>query len=228
MKFTYIGHSAFLLKTATHTLAFDPFLTGNPANPGFKPEEIKADYVLITHGHNDHIGDALAIAKHNGATIISNHEIATFFEARGAKAHGMNTGGSFSFPFGRVKQTIAFHGSTYEENGQLITLGCANGFVISAEGKNVYFAGDTCAFSDMKLIGEFHPLDVAILPIGDNYTMGIDEAVRAVEYLNPKLVIPVHYGTFGLIDVNPGTFAEKLAAKGFRCAIVKPGDALNL
>jgi len=212
MKLTYLSHSCFTLETGNTKLIIDPFLSGNP-RATVKPEEIECDYILVTHGHEDHLGDAVAIAKRTGATVVANNELATYLgQKEGIQYHPMNHGGAWQFPFGRVKMTLAFHGSCIStENGPLY-LGNPAGFLITAEGKTIYHAGDTALFLDMKLIGELDTIDVALLPIGDNFTMGPEDAARAVEYLNAKLAIPMHYGTFGLIDVDPQRFVDRVGA----------------
>ncbi|MFN2242571.1 MAG: metal-dependent hydrolase, partial [Anaerolineae bacterium] len=185
-----------------------------------------ADYILISHGHGDHVGDAVAIAKRTGAMTISNFEIHDWLLAQGvARAHPLHIGGGFDFPFGRVKLTIAHHGSVLPD-------GCYGGnpagFLLSLQGKTIYHACDTGLFYDMKLIGE-EGLDLAILPIGDNFTMGPEDALRAVELLEPKVVIPIHYDTFDLIKQDPYAFARRVEAETpAKCVVLKPGDTYDL
>ncbi len=224
MKLTFLSHSCFLIETADHTLIIDPFLTGNP-KAQVSADDIKCDYVLVTHGHGDHIGDAVAIAKQNDATIIGNYEVATYCGKKGANAHPMHIGGSWNFPFGKVKLTIAHHGSGLDTDDGFIYLGNPTGMLIFVEGKTIFHAGDTGLFLDMKLIGELHPIDVAILPIGDNFTMGIDDAAKAVEFLNPKVVIPMHYNTFGFIEVDDQEFKQKASASGAEVNILEVGQS---
>lgn len=226
MNVTYWGHSCFLLETEKHRLVIDPFLTGNP-KAAVSADEVKCDYVLVSHGHNDHVGDAVAIAKRSSATIIANYEIATYLGKQGVSTHGMHIGGTHEFPFGQVKLTIAHHGSTYETSDGFVTLGPPTGLLISSAGKTVYHAGDTGLFLDMKLIGELNAIDLALLPIGDNYTMGIDDAVSALTFLNPKAAIPMHYGTFPMIDVDPNEFAEK-AKDTCPVHVLEPGETYTL
>ncbi|MFQ5585636.1 MAG: metal-dependent hydrolase, partial [Thermodesulfobacteriota bacterium] len=201
MKITYHSHSCFQLEGADHSIIIDPFLTDNPLSK-VTPEEIKVDTILVTHGHFDHVGDAVAIGKKNNATIIAPFELANYFQEKGAQSHPMHIGGGYDFPFGRVKLTIAHHGSTTESGA----VGNPCGFIITMENKTIYHAGDTGLFSDMKLIGELNAIDVALLPIGDNFTMGISDALKAVEFLQPKTVIPMHYNTFDVIMQDPHTF----------------------
>ncbi|HED24838.1 MAG TPA: metal-dependent hydrolase, partial [Firmicutes bacterium] len=193
---TFLGHASFHLREEEkETLLFDPFVTDNPLAP-LSLSEITADYILISHGHFDHLGDAYKIAEKEGSTIISTAEIAGQAGEKGLNTHGQHLGGRHRFPFGSVKLTLAFHGSG-------IAGGHACGFVVDYYGKKIYFAGDTALFSDMKLIGELDSLDLALLPIGDNFTMGIDDAVMAASFLQAKEVIPYHYNTWPLIEVDP-------------------------
>lgn len=226
MKLTFWSHSCFLLETGTHRLVIDPFLAGNPKAP-VKPESVKCDFILISHGHGDHLGDAVAIAKRNNATIISNFEIATYCGNQGAKAHPMHIGGGHNFPFGRVKLTIAHHGSGCQTDGGFLYLGNPVGFLITAGGKTIYHSGDTGLFMDMQLIGQMNAIDVALLPIGDNFTMGIDDAVKAVEFLKPKVAIPMHYRTFEVIDADPHEFARKAAGIGVRVEVLDIGKSFE-
>lgn len=229
MKLTYHGHSCFLLDTGTHRLLFDPFLTGNP-RASTTADAVACDFILISHGHDDHVGDARAIALRTGATIIANYEIATYLAQRGCSTLAMNHGGGHDFPFGRAKLTQAHHSSGYEEGGaarDFIYLGNPAGIVVTASGRNVYFAGDTCVFSDMQLIARMHPLDLALLPIGDTYTMGPDEALLALEFLRPKRAVPMHYDTFPEIRVDAAAFAARAAAAGSRVDVLQPGQTLD-
>lgn len=209
MKLTYLSHSCFAVETSTHRLLIDPFLTGNSLAP-VKPEEVECDFILLSHGHEDHLGDAVPIAKRTGATIVANYETATFCGQQGAKVHPMQIGGAYEFPFGRLKLTIAHHSSSRATADGFSFLGNPAGLLITAEGKTIYHAGDTGLFLDMKLIGELDRIDVALLPIGDNFTMGPDDAAQAVDFLNPRLAIPMHYNTFEIIKMDPQRFVQKV------------------
>ncbi|MFU8892415.1 MAG: metal-dependent hydrolase [Luteolibacter sp.] len=227
MKITYLGHSGFLIETASSRIAIDPFLTGNPVAT-MKASDVKCDYLILTHGHEDHSGDAEEIAKANDATLIANHEIAMFFAAKGvAKTHGMNPGGGFHFPFGRVKMTVAHHSSSMNAGANTLYMGVACGVVIEADGLRVYHAGDTALFSDMRLIAR-GGIDLALLPIGDNYTMGPDDALDALELLKPSITVPIHYNTWPPIAQDAEKFAGEAAASGHEVNVLAPGEVLDL
>jgi len=226
MKLTYWGHSCFLIETGTHALLIDPFLSGNPNAP-VQPAQVRCDFILISHGHNDHFGDAIEIARRVNATIIANYEIATYCENHGVRSHGMHIGGGHDFTFGRVKLTPALHGSALETDAGFIYMGNPAGFLIMAGSKTIYHAGDTGLFGDMKLIGDRHSLEVALLPIGDNYTMGIDDAVKAAEFLQPRVAIPMHYNTFDLIACDPHEFVKKCAAIAAKAEVLEIGESFE-
>ncbi|MGH7945432.1 MAG: metal-dependent hydrolase [Opitutaceae bacterium] len=226
MRLTYFGHSCFLVETAKSRLILDPYLNENPVAP-IKSTDVTCDYVLLTHGHDDHSGDALEIAKRCDATIVANFEIAEYFTARGAKTHGMNPGGGFNFPFGRVTLTIAHHTSSLEAGLHPIYLGTACGIAIQADGKTLYDAGDTALFLDMQLIGRVG-LDVALLPIGDNFTMGSEDALTALDFLKPKLAVPIHYNTWPIIAQDAGAFATRAGKSGHAVRVLRPGEVLEV
>ncbi len=220
---TYLGHSGWMIKCDSLIIVIDPFLEGNPT-ARIEPSEIKADYLIVTHAHSDHLGDAIAMARSSGGTIISNFEIAKYCENQGAKTHAMHIGGAHHFSFGRVKLTPAWHGSSFPDRtyggtpaGCLITLGK----------KTIYHAGDTGLFLDMKLIGEMNRIDIALLPIGDNFTMGIDDAVKAVQFLKPRLVIPMHYNTFDVIKASPEEFVSKVKKLKMKAQVIEIGGSIE-
>ena len=219
----FLGHSCVALTDGKHNLIIDPYITGNPQAP-IKANEIKADFVLVSHGHGDHIGDAITIAKRNNATITGSFELTTLCAKQGCNMHPMHIGGGHDFDFGRVKLTIAHHGGGYGGDASVYT-GPPVGFLITIGGKIVYHPGDTGLFYDMKLIGEMNDIDLAFIPIGDNFTMGTDDAVKAVEYLKPGKVVPVHYNTFDVIKADPGEFAGKVT--GAEVVILKPGETVD-
>jgi L-ascorbate metabolism protein UlaG (beta-lactamase superfamily) len=225
VELTYHGHSCFGISIGETDLLIDPFLTGNEL-ADVSADEVKADYILVSHGHGDHVGDTVGIAQRTGATTISNFEIQNWLMAQGvASAHPLHIGGGYDFPFGRVKLTIAHHGSALPDGSYG---GNPAGFLLTLEGKKVYHACDTGLFYDMKLIGE-EGLDVAILPIGDNFTMGPDDALRAVKLLEPKVVIPIHYDTFDVIKQDPHAFASRVEAEtSAKCVVLKPGESYRL
>ncbi|HYV38983.1 MAG TPA: metal-dependent hydrolase [Gemmataceae bacterium] len=218
----YLGHACLLIETDGLNLLIDPFLTGNPA-AAIKGEQAVADFILISHGHGDHVGDTIAIAKRTGATVIANYEIAGWLQKQGlTKVHGQQHGGGHHFPFGYCKLTLAFHGSMLPDgsNG-----GNPCGFhLFLKDGKKIYDAADTGLFGDMKLIGE-EGIDLAILPIGDNYTMGPDDALRAVKLLQPKKVVPIHYDTFPLIAQDAQAWAKRVRSETkAEAVVIKPGE----
>lgn len=221
MEITYLGHSGLLLSDGKTRICVDPFLTGNPL-ACHRPEEIDCEYVAITHGHGDHFGeDALAIAKRNGATLVACYEIATYAQSQGVEnIEPGNPGGRISFPFGWIAFTRAFHSSSY--NGQYMGLPC--GLVIHMGGQTLYHAGDTDLFSDMRLIGELYDPDVAVLPVGDRFTMGPDMARIAAEYVGAPIAIPVHYKTFPLLVQDISNFTPA----GVQVKVLEPGESLTL
>lgn len=226
MKVTFHGHSCFEIEHNGTRLLIDPFITGNP-QAKIVADRLNPTYILVTHGHSDHVGDTVSIAKRTGATVIASAELAGWLSNQGIDAHGMALGGGYTFPFGHVKMVPALHGTGYEADGQIIYLGPAAGFVLTLEGKTIYHAGDTALFSDMKLIGR-KPLDLALLPIGDNYTMGPEDALVAAEWLGAKLVVPMHYNTFPLIKQNAELFVEQLAQKGIKGTILQVEQSMEL
>ncbi len=223
-KFTWFGHATLGLEINGLQIVVDPFFSGNPA-AAIQAEQVQADFLLVSHGHGDHVGDAEAIARRTGATIISNAEIAGWFGQKGLKTHPQHLGGGYHHPFGYLKLTFAIHGSALPDgsNG-----GNPAGFLLTApSGEKIYMAQDTGLFGDMRLIGD-EGLDLAVLPIGDNYTMGPEDALRAVEFLRPKHVVPIHYNTWPLLAQNPSAWAEKVSAKtGAQVHVIQPGESLE-
>jgi L-ascorbate metabolism protein UlaG (beta-lactamase superfamily) len=224
VKLTYHGHSCFEIKSGKYNLIIDPFLKGNK-NSDIKPEDVKVDYIVLSHAHGDHIGEAFEIAKRGDATIIAVNELANYAADKGCKTHNMHIGGSYQFPFGRLKFTIAHHGSSTPDGRYM---GEPAGIILSLDDKCIYHAGDTGLFWDMKLIGEMNAIDAAIVPIGDNFTMGIDDAVKAIEFLNPKIAIPMHYNTFGVIEVDPREFKRKVESIGKKCVVLPFGESIEI
>jgi len=221
---TWYGHACFSIEGGGTTLLTDPFLTDNP-QASVTADEVNADYVLVSHAHGDHLGDKVPIAKRTGAMVIANFEIATYCGNEGAKAHSLHIGGGYDFPFGRVKLTIAHHGSSFPDGSYG---GNPAGFLLTIEGKKIYHACDTGLFYDIKLIGE-EGIDLAILPIGDNFTMGPQDALKAVKLVNPKIVVPIHYNTFEIIAQDPHAFAQMVEAETLaRCVVLEPGESLTV
>lgn len=220
VKLTFIGHSAWLLDDGKTRIVIDPFITGNPV-AAMQPSEIKTDYVIVTHGHGDHLGDAEAIAKANNATVIANNEIAIYLSGKGVNAHNMHIGGGFDFPFGRVKLTNALHGSALND---LTYLGHPAGVLLNFGGKTIYHAGDTALTKDMELLGEYEDVDIAMLPIGDNFTMGVRDASIAAKMVKPKIAIPMHYNTWPPIKADPEEFKRLLADTGIEVIIMNAGE----
>lgn len=226
MKITYHGHSFVQIKSGEKMILIDPFITGN-ALTEIRVEDLQPDAIIVTHGHGDHIGDTVELAKRSNALIISNFEIASYLGCLGLKTHGMNIGGAYQFDFGRIKFTQAFHSSSFiTEQKEIIYLGMPMGVLFMNEGKTIYHAGDTGLFSDMKLIGERHPIDVAFLPIGDNFTMGPDDATYAASLLKAKAIVPIHYNTFPPIKQDPKRFVQML--EDGNGLILNPGDAMEI
>jgi L-ascorbate metabolism protein UlaG (beta-lactamase superfamily) len=225
VKATWYSHACFLIESGPARLLIDPFITGNPLSP-VKADAVSADYILVSHGHGDHVGDTVAIAKRTGATVISNFEIQNWMVAQGVQnVHPQHIGGGFDYPWGRVKLTLALHGSALPDGSYG---GSPCGFLLYLGGKKIYHACDTGLFGDMKLIGE-EGIDLAILPIGDNFTMGPDDALRAVKLIQPKRVVPIHYNTFEVIQQDPNSWAVRVEKETTtKVAVMKPGDTIEV
>jgi L-ascorbate metabolism protein UlaG (beta-lactamase superfamily) len=224
-KLTWYGHATLGLETGGYKILIDPYFSGNPAATA-SADKMKPDFILVTHGHGDHIGDTVAIARRSGATVISNAEISGWLGKQGLKTHAQHLGGGYKHPFGYLKLTLALHGSGLPDGSYG---GNPAGFLLTTnDGKKIYLAGDTGLFGDMRLIGE-EGLDLAVIPIGDNYTMGPDDALRAVKLLTPRHVIPIHFGTWGLIAQDPNAWASRVQKEtSAQVHVLKPGDSFEL
>jgi L-ascorbate metabolism protein UlaG (beta-lactamase superfamily) len=221
---TWLGHAALKIVTAGKTVLIDPFLTGNPAAAS-KADDLAADYILLSHGHGDHLGDTVSIARRTGATVVCNYELSEYLAKQGVKAHGQQHGGGFQHGFGRVKLTIAHHGSALPDGSYG---GNPCGFLLYLDDAKIYAACDTGLFFDMQLIGD-EGIDLAILPIGDNYTMGPDDSIRAIKLIRPKNVVPVHYNTWGLIAQDATAWADRVRRETAATPIVlKPGESCTV
>lgn len=206
ISFTWLGHSAFSFELNGHKFLLDPFLTDNPLAAA-SPDEVEAEIIFLTHAHGDHVGDTVAIARRTGAKVVSNAEIATWASDQGLESHGQNTGGGYDHGFIHARQTIAFHSSSFPDGTYG---GNPNGFVFTSPGGlRIYFAGDTALFSDMKLIGDMG-IDIAFLPVGDNFTMGPDDSLKAIDFIRPRLVVPMHYNTFPPITIDVAGWANRV------------------
>lgn len=227
MRLTYFGHSAFLLEVSGARLVFDPWLRENP-HSSIDPAAVPCDFVLCSHAHDDHIADALELACTHHAQIVASYELALHFEAQGARVIDLMPGGGVNLSFGRIEMTPAIHSSALElPNGDNKSMGVAGGFVIRAAGKSLYHAGDTALFSDMQLIGR-HGLDVALIPIGDFYTMGPRDALHALDFLRPRLAVPMHYNSNEKIFVDPHAFAADAARASHNVRVMAPAETLAL
>ena len=215
---TFLGHAAYLVSDGSTTVAIDPFLTDNPA-AAMKAEDIECQYVALTHGHPDHVGDTVSIAKANDATVFAAFEIADFLGEQGVKAEAGNPGGKITADFGWVAFTQAFHSSSY--NGRYMGMPC--GVIVRLGGATVYHCGDTSLFGDMKLIGEIYRPDIALVPIGDRLTMGPELATRAAELIAPKVAVPMHYKTWPLLVQDASGFTPK----GMKVEVLEPGESLK-
>ena len=226
MKLTYYGHACFAVETGGKTLLFDPFITPNPLAGKIDAKKIPADFILVSHGHSDHVADVVDIAKRTGATVIAPYEVGSWFEKKGLEnVQGMNHGGAAKMPFGRVKLTAAIHSSSMPDGSYG---GNPAGFVIETSDGNFYYSGDTALTSDMKLIGEQTKLRFAVLPIGDFFTMGIDDAVRAADFVGTTKIVGVHYDTFLPIKLERGAATKAAKAAGKELLLPKIGETIDI
>lgn len=229
MEIIYHGHSCVQIVSEGKSLVIDPFLRGNELAVT-KPEDIKADFVLLTHAHADHILDAEAIAKANDATIVAIHELATYMSWKGLKTIDMNIGGTLDLGFAKATMIQAFHSSgiVLPDEQRIIYAGMPAGFIVRAEGSSILHAGDTSLYSDMKLIGERNRFDVAFIPIGDRFTMGPEDALQAAEWFGAKLTVPVHYDTFAPIRQDAEEFVRQLGERDMKGLVLSPGGKLDI
>ena len=227
MKLTYYGHACFSVVAAGKTLLFDPFITPNPLASGIDINQINADYILLSHGHGDHVADVVAIAGRTGATVIAPFEVGSWFEAKGVKnVQGMNHGGAAKMPFGRVKLTAAIHSSSMPDGSYG---GNPCGFIVESDGGNFYYSGDTALTLDMKLVAEHtKSLRFAVLPIGDFFTMGIDDALHAAEFVGAMKIVGVHYDTFPPIKLDREAATEAARTAGKQLLLPTIGETIEL
>ena len=228
MLLTYIGHSAFSLDDGKNSVLIDPFITGNPVSR-HKPADFSPQTIILSHAHNDHVGDTIEIARRTGAKVIATAELANWLSGQGVEnAHGGNHGGTVSFAGGTTKFTPAWHTSSYSTDSGVVAPGVPAGHVVRFGGKTMYFAGDTSLFGDMALIAE-ETLDLAVIPIGDNFTMGPADAIKAVRLLSPLTVIPCHYNTFPLVKQDGNLFKRAVESETTaRCFLLEPGEQVEL
>lgn|SRR5690606_2036204 len=225
MRITYFGHAALGIETNGTHIIVDPFISANPKASHIDIDNLKADYIFVTHAHGDHTLDVERIARRTGATVVSNAEIADYYAAKGLKSHGMNHGGCWSFDFGKVKYVTAHHSSSFPDGAYG---GNPGGFVMETPGKNIYIAGDTALTFDMKLIPLRTKLDLAILPVGSNYTMDIEDAIIASDFLECDKILGYHFDTFGFITINHEESIRKFFDKGKDLMLLKIGEHIDL
>jgi L-ascorbate metabolism protein UlaG (beta-lactamase superfamily) len=226
MKITFYGQNTLQITLKDKVIIVDPFITGNDAaKDSVAIMDLKADYILLTHAHEDHVLDAEAIAKNTGATIVSNYEIALQYQAKGLNVHPMNHGGAWEFDFGHLKYVNAIHTSTFADGSDG---GFPGGFVLKADDKTIYIAGDTALTMDMKLIPMRYKLDLAILPIGDNFTMGIEDAIIASDFVECSNILGVHYDTFGYIEIDHKEAYRAFTAANKKLQLLEIGSSLTV
>jgi len=226
MKFTYYGHACFAVQAGGRTLLFDPFITPNPLAKSIDLKNVAADFILVSHGHGDHVADVVDVAQRTGATVITPFEVGTWFEGKGVKnVQAMNHGGAAKMDFGRVKLTSAIHSSSMPDGSYG---GNPCGFVIESSDGNFYYSGDTALTSDMKLVGELTKLNFAVFPIGDFFTMGIEDAVRAADFVGVSKFVGVHYDTFPPIKIDHKAALEVARAAGKELLLPAIGETIEV
>jgi L-ascorbate metabolism protein UlaG (beta-lactamase superfamily) len=226
MQITYFGHSCFMITVNGKKILFDPFISPNPLAEKIDVKSVMPDYILVSHGHEDHIADLVTIATQSQATVVAAWEITSWLQKQGIdKVHPMNTGGKWMFDFGKVKCVVAVHSSSFPDGSYA---GNPMGFIIESSEGSFYYAGDTALTYDMKLIGEYRHLDYALLPIGDNFTMSADNAIIAADFINCRKIIGMHYDTFGYIKINHRETIEKFEANGVQLTLMEIGQTMNI
>ena len=226
MKIRWFGHSAFLIEGSKKVL-IDPFITGNDKAP-IKPDDIDCDIIAVTHGHGDHLGDAIFISKRKDVPIVAIYELAQYIASKGANSVGMNFGGTYEYEGVKLTMVPALHSSGITEANFSHSGGLPAGFIVDMDGKKIYHAGDTGLFGDMKLIGEIYRPDIALLPVGGLFTMDTKLATIAARWIKPKIVIPMHYNTWSPIEANPEEMRQDLEREGIKLVVLKPGEAFEL
>ena len=226
----WFGHSAFMIEGTQGKILIDPFLNENPMSPTKAKDIRDVDLILVTHAHNDHLGDSIEIAQNTGARIVAIYELAVYLSKFGIDTVGMNYGGTINIGGIKVSMVPAVHTSTYvDDRGELVSLGNAAGFVVQMDDRKIYHAGDTTLFKDMELIGKlFGPIDLALLPIGGRFVMDVDQALVALDYLKPRYAIPIHYNTWSLIKADPYYFKDEAEKKGIEVFVIKPGESIEI
>jgi len=225
MEIQFLGHATLYIKTSTHNILVDPFISGNSKASSINIQDLNPQVILLTHAHQDHILDVEKIAKDNDALIVSNFEIVSHFQNKGLNGHPMNHGGKWTFDFGELKYVNAIHTSSFPDGSYG---GQPGGFVLSADSKIVYIAGDTALTYDMKLIANEFKLDLAILPIGDNFTMGIDDAIIASDFVECKKVLGYHFDTFGFIEIDRNEAVQKFSNNGKELILLEIGMGISI